>query len=97
MSYARELFSMGMILLIFNVFMFYGVYDYVSTDLQDLNCGDTLPSNGTAITISEISGITEAKTCQADQEFLLFSVIGIVNALIIGVILYIVLPLPFVK
>lgn len=97
MSHGKELFSLGMLAIIFNIVMFYGVADYVSAT-GDLNCGITYPSNATALndTATELSQIS-IRGCQADQQFLLFAIIGGVDLLIFGVILFIVLPLPFVK
>ena len=97
MSNAKELFSLGMLAIMFNVIMFFGVSDYVG-GVADLQCSSTLPSNSTALnsTATEF-GSTAIEICVSDQFFLLNSIIWGVNALIFGVILYIVLPLPFVK
>lgn len=98
MSNAKELFTLGMLAIMFNVIMFYGVSDYVGSGQAELSCSTSLPSNSSALNVTATEfGSTSIESCVSEQLGLMNTIIAGVDLLIFGVILYIVLPLPFVK
>jgi len=92
---SRMLFGMGMLILIFNVIMVFGVNDYINTSgLAQISCGDVPVSDPSNITVIEFQDLTITQ-CVSDQAFLINSIIVAVNLIVLGVMVY--LFIPFVK